>query len=193
MVFSLTDFDDLPLSSDSHGAPPVPPTSSSENQPSQATEESTSQQNSTLPVPALDPALAALSPQTSTPTQTTNPALHGEDLTQLARHLALQRSLSKHNTDELVLFAKVFSSANPPICFLLTRTQRSLGEQLVWIAATQLLLNESVLTAFGGEVSPTLLASSLFIVSTRSDIFLETHQTGSRQADPLTNRSNIQE
>ena len=160
MVLSLEDIDNV-LSTNARKTPPIPPQDTSETQSdplnTEATEESASQQNSPFTTPTLDPALLTLSPQT--PIRTTNPILHGEDLTQLARHLTLQKSLSKNSADELMLFAKVFSERNTPIFLFLRWTQRSLGEQLVWIAASQLSLAESVLAVCCGEVSPTLLAS----------------------------------
>jgi len=125
MVLSLTYFDDLPLSSNSRDPSPTPPVDPQENyahppSSTEATEESASQQNPTLPILALDPALIALSPLT--PNRTTNPTLHSEDLTQFARHLALQNSLSKPNVDKLVTFTKVFLPAHPPICLFLRCT-----------------------------------------------------------------------
>jgi len=190
MVISLADFDDLPLSSDTRKTPPIPSADSPETQPNppntEATEESVSQQNPPLPTPALDPALLALSPLT------TNRTVSG-DLTQLARHLALQKSLSKHGADELVQIAKVLLSADTPVFIFLKRIQQPLGEQLVWIAATQLSLSESILAVFSGEVSPTLLASPPSIVSIRADEFSETHQTGSWKTHPLVKPSSIQE
>ena len=71
-------------------------------------------------------------------------------------------SFSKNNVDELMSFAKVFALMVPLLfSFPLRWIQRALGERFVWIAATQLPLNESVLTIFRGEVSPTLLARSV--------------------------------
>jgi len=121
MVYSLEEIDAFPLSNPGN-APPItaPLTDPGEGRlipppTNENTEDSAaSQDNPSLAIPALDPALAALSPPTPDRAMM-NPVYHGEDLTQLARHLALQKTLSKHNTDELVQFAKVFSSSKPPI------------------------------------------------------------------------------
>lgn len=108
MVFSLTDFDDLNLPGDTQPTTPIlsdsPETQSIPPSAPESAEQATGQQNVGLPIPALDPALFTI-PQ---PYNATNPVLHGEDLTQLARHLALQKSLSKNGADELMSFAKVF-------------------------------------------------------------------------------------
>ena len=122
MVFSLADFNDLDIPNNTHPTTPTTPNSPGLTPPpnSEPIEQSASQQNSALPTPTLDPALFTISP----PRQTTTPILHGEDLTQLARHLALQKSLLKNSADELVLFAKVFASLNPPI-FLSLRLEHS--------------------------------------------------------------------
>jgi hypothetical protein len=74
------------------------------------------QQLSSLSTPAIDPVLLTLSPRP--PDHGTGSMLHGEDLTQLARHLILQKSLSKNNADELVSFAKVFASVGSPVVSL---------------------------------------------------------------------------
>ena len=121
MVFSLADFDDLHLPSDTRPTSPISPDSPrtqsiSPSNPEPA-EQSASQQDTSLPTPALDPALFTIPPQH----RTTNPGLHGEDLTQLARHLVLQKSLSKNSADELMSFAKVLAPPNPPV-FILIQT-----------------------------------------------------------------------
>jgi len=178
MIFSLEDFDTLPLSTNIQKNPPISPTDSPENQPNPssnigATGESTGQQDTSLPTLALDPVLLALSPPIPNPA--VNPILHGEDLTQFARHLALQKGLSKHSADELVVFAKVL--ARPISLFIFLRQiQRPFGEQLIWLAASQLSLNDAVLSIYCGEVSPTLIVSSLSILSTQLvDMTSETH------------------
>jgi len=132
MVFSLSDFDNLQFSSNLGNTSPVFPTDSGESQsnlpsPTEATgEPATAQDSSSLAVPALDPALVPCSPLA--PNQTTNPMLHSEDLTQLAHHLALQKSLSKPNANELMSFSKVFLSMDPPIHLFLRYQHSNLWE-----------------------------------------------------------------
>lgn len=120
MVLSLEDFDHIPLSNNTRETPPIhspdsPGTHSDITRTTETTDEPPNQQSSSFATSALDPALLALSPPT--PNRTTNPILRGEDLSQLARHLAFQKSLSKSSTDELVQFSKVVSSVGTPIPF----------------------------------------------------------------------------
>lgn len=119
MVFSLDDFDGLNLTNISHAATPISPSTSPAPQPHSTPgpehpEGSAGQQDTPIPTPALDPAL--FTPMAPLPGATTA-VLRGQDLTQLARHLALQKCLSKDSMDNLVSFSKVFTLVNTPIFF----------------------------------------------------------------------------
>ena len=126
MVFSLEDFDTLPFSSNIQQTPPISPANFIDNPSNpptntEVTEGSTSRQDSSLPTHALDPVLLALSP--AAPNLSTSPILQTEDLTQFARHLTLQKGLSKPSADELMGFAKVFLPTRSP--FLLPSSKHS--------------------------------------------------------------------
>ena len=58
-------------------------------------------------------------------------------------------------------------------------TQQSLREQLVWLATSQLSLNESIVSLYCGDISPTMQVGSIsFMLTCQIDVPLETYKTG---------------